>query len=102
MNIEILKNLENGFDGSNDHPIVTCEESWVSGFDPDTKKGFKTCIKTYRYSVLIKFGNNEYMVGNRVKTIFDNGVTLDWHWKETLPAKDKIICLTILNKEIQS
>ena len=99
MNIKILENLENSFNGSSDHPIVVSEESYVSGFDPDTKKGFKTCTKTYRYAVLIKFDKNKYMVGNRVKTIFDNGVTFDWHWKETLPAEDKIICLTILNKD---
>ena len=50
-----IKKIEESYDGSIEHPIITCEESHVQGFDPATKKGFTTCTKSYRYHVLVCF-----------------------------------------------
>lgn len=86
---ETIKKIEETYDGSAEHPIITFEESHVQGFDPDTKKGFTTCTKSYRYYVLVCYGRNEYRVVTRSKVIFDNGTTFDWHWKEELPENIK-------------
>ena len=84
-----IKKIEESYDGSVEHPIITCEESHVQGFDPSTKKGFTTCTKSYRYHVLVCFGRNEYKVATRSKIVFDSGAVFDWHWREALPRDIK-------------